>query len=137
MSSILTPQGMAFATAMAVSGTVILLAFLLQKPVDDHVPQPSHRALRSCMSSDGKRREKNKKKRVHFAEDVVDPSGYSAEFRRQHGIATSSPPPSPPPSPTKFKKNASSKVRGMPANRMALYNGILRDRVVHRLACSY
>ncbi|KAF8034590.1 hypothetical protein BT93_C0791 [Corymbia citriodora subsp. variegata] len=139
MSSILTPQGMAFATAMAVSGTVILLAFRLQKPVDDHVSPPPHRALRSCMVSDEKRRVKNKKKRVHFAADVVDPSGYSEEFRRQNRIATGPAPPSPSPSPNsnKFKKNASGvKARGMPANRMALYNGILRDRV-HRLAYSY
>lgn len=130
---------MALATAMAVSGTVILLALRLQKPVDDNVsqpPQPPQQALRSCMMSDGKRRAKNKKKRVHFAADVVDPCGYSEEFRRQHRIATSPAPPSPDPNPTKFKKNASGKARGMPANRMALYNGILRDRVVQRLAYS-
>ncbi|KAI3424552.1 uncharacterized protein J3R85_010566 [Psidium guajava] len=137
MSSILSPQGVAFATAMAVSGTVILLAYRLQKPVDDRVSQPSHRPLRSCILTDGKRREKNKKKRVHFAADVVDPSGCSEEFRRTRGIAASSAPPSLTPNPTKLKKNASNKASGMPANRMALYSGILRDRGVHRLAYSY
>lgn len=74
---------------------------------------------------------------MHFAEDVVDPRGDGEEFRRQHGggiiggnSSTS----------IKFKKKSNSVVgkdRGMPANRVALYNGILRDRVVQRLAYSY
>lgn len=93
----------------------------------------------SCFA-EGKKREK-KKKRVQFAEDVVDPVGNSDEFRRQHNntvaAATNS---------DGLDSNSSSKeererkreVRGMPANRAALYNGILRDRLVHhRLAYSY
>lgn len=84
---------------------------------------------------------KKKKKRVHFAEDVVDPRGNGEEFRRQRGTnivlgknSSSSP---------KFNKisgggsGGGAKGRGMPANRAALYNGILRDRVIHRLAYSY
>ncbi|KAK9269654.1 hypothetical protein L1049_001432 [Liquidambar formosana] len=86
------------------------------------------------------RKREKKKKRVHFAEDVVDPSGDSKEFRKKHGIissnssSTSSSSSSP-----RFKKKSGGggKVTGMPANRVALYNGILRDRVVHRLAYSY
>ncbi|KAK9268630.1 hypothetical protein L1049_000387 [Liquidambar formosana] len=141
MSSILTSQGVVLATAMAVSaGTVILLAFRHQKIFSvTQFPLTPLRSPRSCISSEERKREK-KKKRVHFAEDVVDPSGDSKEFRKKHGIissnssSTSSSSSSP-----RFKKKSGGggKVTGMPANRVALYNGILRDRVVHRLAYSY
>lgn len=90
--------------------------------------------------ADGKKREK-KKKRVQFAEDVVDPVGNSDEFRRQHNNNNNTN------SDGLYSNSSSSKeererkrreVRGMPANRAALYNGILRDRLVHhRLAYSY
>ncbi|XP_022751684.1 uncharacterized protein LOC111300312 isoform X2 [Durio zibethinus] len=136
MASILSSQGVVFATAMAVSGTVILLAFRLQKSFPlDKIPQPSQQVLRSCISS-GKEREKKKKKKVHFAEDVMDPRGDGEEFRRQVKnpvrIGSNNSPAALNSSP-KFKKIDG----GMPANRVALYNGILRDRVVQRLAYSY
>ncbi|KAJ0090184.1 hypothetical protein Patl1_13085 [Pistacia atlantica] len=138
MSSILSSQGVVLATAMAaVSGTVILLAFRLQKSSPttqfsiDRIPHdsPQVQVLRSCISSEGKKREKKKKKRVHFAEDVVDPRGNGKEFRKQHSVirkvSSSS-------SPSEFKRSG-----GMPANRVALYNGILRDRrCVQRLGYS-
>ncbi|KAA8535100.1 hypothetical protein F0562_030103 [Nyssa sinensis] len=116
---------------MAVSGTVILLALRLQKslpPTEFPVsPIPQSQPIpRSCISSEAKKeKEKRKKKRVHFAEDVVEPSGNSEEFRRQRSGKINSPPSS--------KLKESGKVGGMPANRVALYNGILRDRVVQRL----
>ena len=92
------------------------------------------------MSKEGKKRETKKKKKVHFAEDVMDPRGDGEEFRRQvknpvrigsnHFPAALNSAP-------KFKKIGGGKDRGMPANRVALYNGIVRDRVVQRLAYSY
>ncbi|XP_007013460.2 PREDICTED: uncharacterized protein LOC18588767 isoform X1 [Theobroma cacao] len=143
MASILSSQGVVLATAMAVSGTVILLAFRLQKSLPlDQIPQPSQQVLRSCISSEGKKREKKKKKKVHFAEDVMDPRGDGEEFRRQLmqnpvRIGSNNNSPAALNSSTKFKKIGGGKDRGMPANRVALYNGILRDRVVQRLAFSY
>ncbi|XP_050378617.1 uncharacterized protein LOC126795927 [Argentina anserina] len=135
MSSMLGSQGVVFATAMAVSGTVLLLAFRLQKPADHHqISQSSPQALRSCISSEKKR--KSKKKRVHFAKDVVDPIGDGEEFRRQIMSASSSSSSAS----LNFKKTSggAQKYKGMPANRVALYNGMLRDRVVHhRLAYSH
>ncbi|TYI72189.1 hypothetical protein E1A91_D07G043300v1 [Gossypium mustelinum] len=104
MASMLSSQGMVLATAMAVSGTVILLAFRYQKSFP--LPHPSQQVLRSCISS-GKKREKKKKKKVHFAEDVMEPRGDGLQGGE------------------------------MPANRVALYHGILRDRGVQRLAYSY
>ncbi|KAI3802996.1 hypothetical protein L1987_31144 [Smallanthus sonchifolius] len=139
MSSILASNGMVLATAMAaVSGTaVLLLAFRLQK-------QPSfsdagHFSIihhpRSCISSDGKKREK-KNKKVHFAEDVMEPSGNGEEFRRrfqsknlgQNRTFLSN-----------LKEEGGKKkivkvYEGIPANRLALYSGILRDRGVHRVS---
>ncbi|KAL3532328.1 hypothetical protein ACH5RR_005849 [Cinchona calisaya] len=149
MSSILTSQaGMVLATAMAVSGTVILLAFRLHKSfppsqfsvILDPIPPDHHQSpqplLRSCVSSpsssDGKKKNK-RTKRVHFAADVVDPIGNSDEYRKKlhlHTANSSS-------SSSIFKNMNGGEVQEMPANRVALYNGILRDRVLHRTTYSY
>ncbi|XP_015944940.1 uncharacterized protein LOC107470072 [Arachis duranensis] len=142
MSSMMSAQGVVFATAMAVSGTVILLALRLQKSLPPtqfsfhEIPtSQTPKTLRSCISSAGKKSVKKKKKRVHFAEDVMDSCGDGEEFRRRIRSNYES------------ESESESKVetcgngerrrrRGMPENRVALYNGILRDRVAQRLAYS-
>ncbi|WOH01038.1 hypothetical protein DCAR_0520417 [Daucus carota subsp. sativus] len=107
------------ATAMAaVSGTVIVLALGLHK---FHLPTSSS----LISASDASKREK-KKKRVQFAEDVVDPVGNSEEFRRRQRNRGSN----------NGNSSTSRKGRELQANRMALYNGILQDRVLHRTAYS-
>lgn len=73
---------------------------------------------------------------MHFADDVVDSCGDGEEFRRQQRVNRNfwcSK------SESKVRKNCEGKsdVRGMPANRVALYNGILRDRVAQRMTYSY
>ncbi|KAJ9548655.1 hypothetical protein OSB04_021198 [Centaurea solstitialis] len=128
----LPSNGLVLATAMA-AGTAIFFAICLQK-------QPTAAVLRHprpCISSDGKK--KKGKKKVKFAEDVMEPSGNGDEFRRRrlksknlpqnrHYLSI-------------FKDEGgqmklSRNFKGLPANRMALYSGIIRDRGVHRVACS-
>ncbi|KAK8660886.1 hypothetical protein V6N13_051794 [Hibiscus sabdariffa] len=115
---------MVFATAMAVSGTVILLAFRLQKssPLDQIHNPPTEQVLRSCISSGGRKKNTKNKKKVQFAEDVMDPG----ELRLGNDS-----------SPSKVNKFGGRNGGEMPANRVALYNGILRDRGVQRLAYSH
>ena len=79
-------------------------------------------------TDEGKKRNK-KKKKVHFAEDVVDPRGNSEEYRKSQKA--------------NFNKYSNSTTlnkgrrnQEMPANRVALYNGILRDRVHQKVAYS-
>ncbi|XP_019157999.1 PREDICTED: uncharacterized protein LOC109154724 [Ipomoea nil] len=137
MTPTLTSQGMVLATAMAVSGTMILLVFRLQKSVQqlsviDPIHQSSRPLPRSCISSEGK---KKKKKRVHFADDVVDPIGNSEEYRRLHCNNF----PHDKPSSSSHSNSTlqkSVKSQEMPANRMALYSGILRDRGLTRMTYS-
>lgn len=87
------------------------------------------------LRSDDEKREKSnnkkmkKKKKVRFAEDVKEPSGNGEEYRREHD-----------------QKLAMAENRGrgtrrscrneIPANRVALYNGILKERS-QRMECSF
>ncbi|KAI7728585.1 hypothetical protein M8C21_001103 [Ambrosia artemisiifolia] len=135
MSSILASNGMVLATAMAaVSGTVLLLAFRLQKQpsFSDDGDFYHHHHPRPCISSEGKKREK-KNKKVHFAEDVMEPSGNGEEFRRRFQSKSLGH------NRTSLKDEGGQKktvrnYEGLPANRLALYSGILRDRSLHRVS---
>ncbi|KAL3528866.1 hypothetical protein ACH5RR_008188 [Cinchona calisaya] len=112
---------------MAVSaGTIILLDLCLEKYFPSSQlakTQDSHQGkqiLKSCLSSSGGKKgekSKKKKKRVKFAEDVKEPSGNGEEYRREHSM--------------KKKSNRIQTVSCalMPANRVALYSGILKDRL--------
>ncbi|CAL9235688.1 unnamed protein product [Arabidopsis halleri] len=63
-----------FMTVFAVSGSVVLLAAQLHKRLlSDYIDklEPQH-----------PNKEKKKKKKVSFAEDMVEPSGNNEEYRR-------------------------------------------------------
>lgn len=99
-------------------------------------------SLSGFSPEEGKKRAgmvKKKSKKVHFAEDVVDPRGDGEEFRRRLKNRASTiiglNSPSSLNSTPKFKKIGGLKDRGMPENRVALYRGILRDRGLQRMAC--
>ncbi|XP_039142655.1 uncharacterized protein LOC120280022 [Dioscorea cayenensis subsp. rotundata] len=153
MSSLVGAHGMAFATAMAVSGTVILLALCRPRSLTDastQNPQSKKLGLRPCINSSSsgessqmmKNKQKNKKKkRVRFAEDVVvefeaegsseDEFGFDCNYNHnynygeeEYGVAQEQ------------EEKEEGIVEKMPANRVALYNGILQARM-HRIACSY
>ncbi|KAJ7962861.1 Cytochrome P450 family protein [Quillaja saponaria] len=136
MSSILGSQGLVLATAMVVSSSVIFLAFSKQKAFlptqlsrNHNSQEPNRKILRSCLYSEEKKRErKNKKKKVQFADNVKEPSGNGKEYRKEHerksrAVTTSC-------------RNEIPEIQGIPENRIALYNGILRNRV-QRIGCSY
>ncbi|KAL9238600.1 hypothetical protein vseg_012998 [Gypsophila vaccaria] len=116
-SLVLSSQSVIITTAMAVSGAVILLSLCKIKnlPSIHHLPVtrnlPNSSSLRSCLSSGKlKGNSKNKKKkRVKFAEDVK-----KNDSSNKFVIRT---------------KKVSECCEKMPANRAALYHGILRDRV--------
>ncbi|KAF8036528.1 hypothetical protein BT93_C2298 [Corymbia citriodora subsp. variegata] len=142
MTLILSSDGASLATAMAVSGTLILFAIGFQKSYSttrvlvDHIAESSDLDLPSCVISGSTKKKKKIKrekssKRIHFKGDAADPDGYNQEFKI-HRDGKSDHHPS---SSAKYK--SSSKFEGMPANRAALYEAILRDRVRHRLASSY
>lgn len=90
--------------------------------------------------ADGKKKEKKKKnRRVRFAENVKDTKENGDEYRRKKENSLFG-------KQEKEKEKGKSirridgvcknEIQGMPANRIALYNGILRDRL-HRMECSY
>lgn len=78
-----------------------------------------------CLA-DGKKKER-KKKKVRFAADVKEPRGNGDEFRmKMKKIRASSP----------VERSCRSEIPEIPANRIALYSGILRDRA-NRMECSH
>ncbi|KAG6728032.1 hypothetical protein I3842_02G153600 [Carya illinoinensis] len=126
MSSI--SQGLVLATAMFISSTALFLAYCRQKSFTptqlsetQNSQQPDKQiVLRSCLYSD------KKKKKVQFAENAKDPRGNGEEYRKEHMKRS------------KVEMGCRSELRrmsGMPENRVALYNGILKERV-QKMPCS-
>ncbi|KZV56056.1 hypothetical protein F511_06073 [Dorcoceras hygrometricum] len=122
----LTSQALVLATAMAASAGTLIIFNLLQErytPIPRKQDSRIHgkEALKSCLSSGGKRRNgKRRIKKVRFADDVKDSRrDLNEKFERKAG--------------EKIESSCCGKemlgLRRMPANRVALYSGILRNRV--------
>ncbi|KAK3004933.1 hypothetical protein RJ639_017977 [Escallonia herrerae] len=126
--SIMRSEGVVIATALAVSGAVFFISvlrdknFTLAQLSGSHDFHPKEPILRSCLSSGGKRGRRVKKS-VRFADSVKDPSGNGEEFRKYQRRRSP-------------RRGASCGIEALPENGLALYEGIVRDRV-HRVECSY
>lgn len=166
MSSELISQGLVLATAMAVSSTILFVTFSRHRtlsPTPTHLSgdhHDKHHVLRSCLYSGksgfflfsfasswfvlrslavliwtwllclyclGDKKRERKKKKVQFAENVKEPSSNGEEFRKQYKKQIKA---------VSCRNEISSGSQGMPPNRIALYNGILKNRV-QRMAYSY
>ncbi|CAF2056893.1 unnamed protein product [Brassica oleracea var. botrytis] len=124
-------HGVVIATAMVFSSTALFLAISRQFSTNQTSDLHDQQILRSCLSSEEKKKQRKKRKKVKFAEDVKEPKGNGEEYRKREHLRRIVPEPVIEP-----EKTGSVCRNDMPANRMALYNGILRDRD-HRLQCSY
>ncbi|CAL4970748.1 unnamed protein product [Urochloa decumbens] len=133
---------LAAATAVAFSGSLVIFS-LCRAHLSPHGAEPGPAGpLRPCLSSSEKRRRRGRvrrsskaEKRVRFAADVVDNEGAPRPTRHPAAAAASSESASA--SATCRGAAAESDDRMMPANREALYRGMLRDRSAHRVTCSY
>ncbi|CAN7083505.1 hypothetical protein Bca4012_098202 [Brassica carinata] len=126
-------HGVVIATAMVFSSTALFLTISRQLCGNN---QPSdiqdQHILRPCLCSEEKKKQRKKNKKVKFAENVKEPKGNGEEYRRKReSLRRNVPEPV-----IKPDKTGSVCRNNMPANRIALYNGILRDRD-HRVQCSY
>ncbi|AQK59990.1 uncharacterized protein LOC100277580 [Zea mays] len=130
---------LAAATAVALSGSLVIFSLCRAHLAHGAEPEPEpEHALRPCLSSSERRtrgggkakaRRRKGERRVRFAADVVDNEGATRPVRFS--------PPAPSSSAATCGDAARSEDPMMPANREALYRGMLRDRSTHRVTCSY
>ncbi|PIN17191.1 hypothetical protein CDL12_10150 [Handroanthus impetiginosus] len=126
----LTSQGLFLAVAVS-AGTIILFDLFKDKYFPSSQNQDSQKkVLKSCLSKStgNKKREKEQRKKVHFADEVKDFRGNGRRFCRkgQRNVEIA-------------KSCCGNEVFGfkkMPANRVALYSGIMKDRM-ERMEYSY
>ena len=98
----------------------------------DHPPARKKFLSFLFIDTEEKKKQRKKNKKVKFAENVKEPKGNGEEYRRKReSLRRNVPEPV-----IKPDKTGSVCRNNMPANRIARYNGILRDRD-HRVQCSY
>ncbi|KAG2250763.1 hypothetical protein Bca4012_063828 [Brassica carinata] len=134
MSCILScSHGVVIATAMVFSSTALFLTISRQFSGNHQTSDlQDQQSLRPCLcSEETKKQRKKKNKKVKFAENVKEPKGNGEEYRRKRESMRINV------QETVIKPDKTGSVCriDMPANRIALYNGILRDRD-HRVQCS-
>ncbi|KAK3152434.1 hypothetical protein QOZ80_2BG0158830 [Eleusine coracana subsp. coracana] len=136
MSSSSSSLALAAATAVAFSGSLVIFSLCRAHMSGAAPPSSTEPALRPCLSSsssDKRRRgrrtvtRRKAEKRVRFAADVVDNEGAPRPVRSS----------SPSTSSTSSCRGAVEERMPLPANREALYRGMLRDRSAHRVTCTY
>ncbi|XP_028767304.1 uncharacterized protein LOC114725013 [Neltuma alba] len=127
-------QGLVLTTAMVLSSCTVLYLSFSSKIIspssfisgNSDSQDSTKQNLRSCLCSEEKkveRKKEKKKKKVQFADNVKEASeGPENEQREQIRASRSC-------------RDEIEEIMGMPANRIALYNGILRDRV-RKIECS-
>ncbi|XP_054779802.1 uncharacterized protein LOC129287613 [Prosopis cineraria] len=126
-------RGLVLAAAMVLSSTLIYLAFsrkiIPPRPCisgNSDSRDSDKQILQPCLCSkenkvDGKK--EKKKKKVKFADNVMEANDEAEnEQRKQNRVARSC-------------RDEIEGMMGVPANRIALYNGILKDRV-RKMECS-
>ncbi|CAD6247649.1 unnamed protein product [Miscanthus lutarioriparius] len=141
---------LAAATAVAFSGSLVIFSLCRAHLSHDAEPEPeegaTEHALRPCLTSSERRtrggkakaRRRRGERRVRFAADVVDNEGAPPARRHPPAAAAAASSTSPSSSSASTcRDTAGSEDRMMPANREALYRGMLRDRSAHRFTCSY
>ncbi|CAH8391212.1 unnamed protein product [Eruca vesicaria subsp. sativa] len=129
MTCILTcSHGVVIATAMVFSSTALFLA--ISRQFSGNHQTSDQQILRPCLCSEEKKKQRKKKtkKKVKFAENVKEPKGNGEEYRKKRESLREPM--------IKPDKTGSVCRNDMPPNRIALYNGILRDKN-HRVQCSY
>ncbi|KAF2289587.1 hypothetical protein GH714_037320 [Hevea brasiliensis] len=108
-------MGLGFMAAFAVSGSVVLIARQVHKRlVSDFMKKIEFELMgsRRCQA----------KKRVRFAEDVIEPSSNNKQYRDRHLARTTE-------GRQMTNRSCSTKVmEAMPVNRQILYKGILEYR---------
>lgn len=132
---------LAAATAVAFSGSLVIFSLCRAHLSHGAGADPEEeRALRPCLSSSDRRRRAGGKaarrkaeRRVRFAADVVDNEG-APRPTRMPADADAAPPAA---SCRDAAGSLEERMMMMPANREALYRGMLRDRSAHRVTCSY
>nr|DAD22887.1 TPA_asm: hypothetical protein HUJ06_024350 [Nelumbo nucifera] len=125
--------GLGFMAAFAVSGSLVLIVFQLHKRLLSEFMKKAELELHGYGHG---RCHGQAKKRVRFAEDVVEPSSNNKEYRRRHSR-----------NPAKtnhfparhgiLKWNPVGELENMPLNRLALYRGILEYRMLKGYSLPY
>ncbi|GMY14389.1 hypothetical protein FCV25MIE_09628 [Fagus crenata] len=126
----MSSMGVGFMAVFAVSGSVVLLVHQVHKRLLSDFMKKFESEFGTILYSNGKKKFKGSekyqsKKKVRFADDVEEPSSNNEEYRKRHLLKVKQ---------VLAMKNVTylgndhKLERTMPANRQALYKGIIENR---------